>query len=368
MPADTLHDTAAPAAQVTLPVDGMTCAACQSHVQRALRTTPGVNEATVNLMMHSATISFDPRVLSPQTLVDAINETGYESRLPEPEVDALAEDEARERSQRAEYHALLRKSLISMGAGIAAMVLSMPLMAGGTHGAHGSSDPLQRWVMDTLDPALRAAWPALYRIDPRLLAWLLLAMTVTVMSWAGRHFYVRAWKALAHRTADMNVLVAVGTGAAFLYSRHRHRGAAASSPTAAPPPTSTTKPIIFILSLLLLGNALEARAKTRTMSALRQLARLQPSTARVRRGEAEVDVPIADVRSGDIVIVRPGERFPVDGRVAERRRRRGRIDADRRIVPVDKAAGDRVSAPRSTSPAPSRCRPRRSAPRACWPR
>ena len=226
MPAELLPHIDAPAAQVTLPVDGMTCAACQSHVQRALRTTPGVNEATVNLMMHSATISYDPRVLTPQALVEAINETGYESRLPEPDVDALAEDDARERSQRAEYHTLLRKSLVSMGAGIAAMVLSMPLMTSGAHGAHGSSDPLQRWVMDSLDPALRAAWPALYRIDPRLLGWVLLAVTVAVMSWAGRHFYVRAWKALAHRTADMNVLVAVGTGSRLPLLRHRHRGPA----------------------------------------------------------------------------------------------------------------------------------------------
>ena len=313
MTAELLPQTDESAAQVTLPVDGMTCAACQSHVQRALRTTPGVNEATVNLMMHSATISYDPRVLTPQALVEAINETGYESRLPEPDVDALAEDDARERSQRAEYHTLLRKSLVGMGAGIAAMVLSMPLMTSGAHGAHGSSDPLQRWVMDSLDPALRAAWPALYRIDPRLLGWVLLAVTVAIMSWAGRHFYVRAWKALTHRTADMNVLVAVGTGAAFLYS---------ATATVAPRVFTNSgasadvyyEAIIFILSLLLLGNALEARAKTHTMSALRQLARLQPSTARVRRGEAEVDVPIKDVRSGEIVIVRPGERFPVDGR------------------------------------------------------
>jgi P-type Cu+ transporter len=341
MSPDTLHDTAGPATQVTLPVDGMTCAACQSHVQRALRATPGVNEATVNLMMHSATIAFDPRVLTPQALVDAINETGYESRLPEPEVDALAEDEARERSQRAEYHTLLRKSLISMGAGMAAMVLSMPLMSAGAHGAHGSSDPLQQWVMATLDPGLRGLWPALYRIDPRVLAWLLLAMTVAIMSWAGRHFYIRAWKALSHRTADMNVLVAVGTGAAFLYS---------VTATVAPRVFTDSgaaadvyyEAIIFILSLLLLGNALEARAKTRTMSALRQLARLQPSTARVRRGEVDVDVPISDVRSGEIVIVRPGERFPVDGRVLSGA---GAVDESMltgESVPVDKTVGDRV--------------------------
>jgi Cu+-exporting ATPase len=341
MPAETPHTASPPSAQVTLPVEGMTCAACQSHVQRALRTTPGVNEATVNLMMHSATVSYDPRVLSPQTLVDAVNDAGYESRLPQPDLDAVAEDEAREQSQLAEYHALLRKSLVGMGAGLVAMVLSMPLMAGGAHGAHGSSDPLQRWAMAALDPALRSLWPALYQVDVRLLAWVLLGLTVVVMSWAGRHFYVRAWKALAHRTADMNVLVAVGTGAAFLYS---------VTATVAPRLFTDSgasadvyyEAIIFILSLLLLGNALEARAKTRTMSALRQLARLQPATARVRRGDAELDVPIHEVRSGEIVIVRPGERFPVDGQVLSGA---GAVDESMltgESVPVDKAEGDRV--------------------------
>jgi len=327
--------------QITLPVEGMTCAACQAHVQRALRSTPGVTEASVNLMMHSATVAYDPRVLSPDQLVTAINRSGYEARLPEPDVDAVAEDEAREAAQRREYHEFLVKALSTLTLGLLAMVLSMPLMAAGDHGSHAAADPLQRWVMSSLDPVLRTAWPALYAIPRGAIAGALLAMTVAVMAWAGRHFYVRAWKAIRHGTADMNVLVAVGTGAAFLYSL-----AATITPGLFLAHGASAdvyyEAIIFILALLLLGHALEARAKTQTMAALRHLAKLQPSSARVRRGGVDADVPIAQVRPGDVVIVRPGERFPVDGRILTGA---GAVDESMltgESVPVDKQAGDRV--------------------------
>jgi Cu+-exporting ATPase len=310
-------------------------------VQRALRATPGVTEATVNLMMHSATIAYDPRVLSPEALVTTINKTGYQSRLPERDVDEVAEDEARESAQRAEYRSFLTRALVSLALGGVAMVLSMPLMSGAAHGGHASTDPLQAWVMRVWDPWLRSAWPGLYAIDVRLIAWLLLGLTVLVMAWAGRHFYTRAWTAVSHGSADMNVLVAVGTGAAFLYSLTAtlapevFTGSGASADV-------YYEAIIFILSLLLLGHALEARAKTQTMTALRKLARLQPAAARVRRGGQDVDIPIGDVRVGDVVIVRPGERFPVDGRVVSGA---GAVDESMltgESLPVDKQAGDRV--------------------------
>ncbi|MCC7031879.1 MAG: copper-translocating P-type ATPase [Acidobacteria bacterium] len=327
-------------AQVTLPVEGMTCAACQARVQRALRATPGVTEATVNLMMHSATIAYDPGVLSPEALVSTINKTGYQSRLPEPDTDDIAEDEARESAQRAEYRALLTRALVSLALGLAAMVLSMPLMAGGAHG-HASADPVQAWVMRAWDPWLRSTWPALYAVDTRLLGWLLLGITAFVMGWAGRHFYTRAWTALSHGSADMNVLVAVGTGAAFLYSVTATLAPRLFTASGASPDVYY-EAVVFILSLLLLGHALEARAKTRTMTALRQLARLQPATARVKRGRDEVEVPIDDVRVGDVVIVRPGERFPLDGRVIAGT---GAVDESMltgESLPVDKQTGDRV--------------------------
>ena len=329
-----------PVLKITLPVEGMTCAACQANVQRALTKTPGVTKAAVNLMTNEATVNYDPAATDPARIVAAINDTGYVSRLPVAGEAAPADDE-RERTQRLEYKALLTKALISLALGVIAMVASMPLMGGASsHGEH-SGDPLLRWTMTTIDPPVRAALPWLYAIDPRSLTLGLLAATVVVMAWAGRHFYTRAWAGIRHRSADMNTLIAVGTGAAFLYSV-----AATFAPgwfaAEGARPDVYYEAVIIIIALVLLGNAMEARAKTQTTRALRQLARLQPSTARVRRDGREQDVPIAGVRVGDVVLVRPGERFPVDGEVVSGS---GAVDESMltgESMPVEKAPGDRV--------------------------
>ena len=326
--------------KITLPVEGMTCAACQANVQRALTAAPGVAKAAVNLMTHEATVHYDPAATSPDRLVAAINDTGYASRLPSDNASASDEDDAREQAQAREYSSLLIKSIVSLVLGAIAMIASMPLMGGGGHGEH-HSDPLIAWSMRVLDPPMRQALPSLYAIDAPALLFALLAATTFVMAWAGRHFYVRAWKGLKHRTADMNTLIAIGTAAAFLYSV-----AATYAPElfAAEGTRADVyyEAIIIIIALVLLGNAMEARAKRNTTRALRQLAKLQPSTARVRRGDAEADVPIGEVRAGDIVIVRPGERIPIDGIL---RAGRGAVDESMltgESMPVEKAAGDRV--------------------------
>ena len=205
------------ALRITLPVEGMTCAACQANVQRALTATPGVTKAAVNLMLHEAAVDYDPATTDPSRLVAAINDTGYVSRLPSADVSPLAEDEARERAQARDYASLLTKAVVSLVIGAAAMIASMPLMGGGVHATH-SSDPLIAWTMRVFDPPVRRLLPWVYQVDPEALLFGLLASTTFIMAWAGRHFYVRAWKALRHRTADMNTLIAIGTGAAFLYS------------------------------------------------------------------------------------------------------------------------------------------------------
>jgi Cu+-exporting ATPase len=341
-------EPASPALRITLPVEGMTCAACQATVQRALSKAPGVSKAAVNLMMHEATIHFDPALTNPTQLVSAINDTGYVSHLPVATDQTAAADDERERAQRREYETLRTKSLVSLALGAAAMLASMPLMggpstalgAGAAHAEH-SGDPLLRWAMTAVDPPVRAALPWLYAIDPQALTYLLLAATVFVMTWAGRHFYTRAWSGLKHGTADMSTLIAVGTGSAFLYSL-----AATLAPgwfvADGARPDVYYEAVIIIISLVLLGNAMEARAKTQTTRALRQLAKLQPSSARVRRDGQEQDIPIADVRPGDLVLVRPGERFPVDGEIVSGS---GAVDESMltgESMPVDKAPGDRV--------------------------
>jgi P-type Cu+ transporter len=338
----TLQMEPAAGTKITLPVEGMTCAACQATVQKALQRQPGVLDASVNLMMKSAAVTYDPARVQPETLVEAIRDTGYGAELPRPEQTAFAEQEARDRSQELEFRGLRRKALASGAAGVIAMAFSMPLMVAGAHAAHEvTGDPFMRWAMEKMTPALRAAMPWLYRIPPAVLSWSLLVLTASVMALAGRHFYVRAWDALRHRSTDMNTLIAVGTGAAFFYS---------VLATVVPgffvsrgvPPDVYYEAVVIIIALILTGNALEARAKSRTSAALHSLVALQPQTARVLRSDQELDVPVAQVVSGDTVIVRPGERLPVDGEVVS-----GASAVDESMLtgesmPVEKKLGDRV--------------------------
>jgi Cu+-exporting ATPase len=321
-------------------------------VQRTLTKTPGVVGANVNLMMHQATVDFDPTTTSAEALVETIRGTGYGAELPAPSVDAFAEQAERDRAQTEEYRGLRTKALVSAATGVVAMVLSMPLMAGDAELHAGPAmtggavaDPFMRWAMESLTPALRGVAPWLYALSATAVSWTLLVLTLGVMAWAGRHFYTRAWAAFRHHAADMNTLVAVGTGAAFLYSAavtlapgfFRARGVT---------PDVYYEAVVIIIALILTGNAFEARAKRDTAQSLRALAGLQPKTARVVRGlpgaELETDVPVEQVVRGDLVVVRPGERVPVDGEVVD-----GTSAVDESMLtgesmPVAKRAGDRV--------------------------
>jgi Cu+-exporting ATPase len=339
--------TSATSETIRIPVSGMTCAACQSRVQRTLQKQPGVADASVNLMMKSATVTFDRSAVSPERLVEAIRATGYGAELASPDQTAFDEQEARDRASAEEFTELRRKAIASGVAGLVAMVVSMPLMSAiaGAHGHGVVADPFMRWAMGALDPALRAAMPWLYAISPQVISYTLLGLTLGVMGWAGRHFYTRAWAAFRHHSADMNTLVAVGTGAAFLYSViatvapdfFLGRGVA---------PDVYYEAVIIIIALILTGNAFEARAKRQTSAALRALADLQPKTARVMRqgpnGAEEIDVPVDQVTGDDTVVARPGERLPVDGEIVS-----GASAVDESMLtgeslPVVKKVGDRV--------------------------
>ena len=288
-----------PTAQTRLTVTGMTCAACQSFVQKTLQETPGVEKAAVNLLTRQATVVFDREQTSPERLIEVVRDTGYGAELPHAGRTEMEEVEARERAQAGEYRELLTKAGVSLVCGAVAMALM--------HSAH----------------------------------WLQLGLAAIVAGWAGRRFYVRAWAAARHGAADMNTLVAVGTGAAFLYS---------AAVTAAPgffvsrgiAADVYFEAVIFIIALVLLGNALESRAKRQTSAALKKLAQLQPRQARVVREGEEVDLPTEFVQSTDLVIVRPGERIPVDGVVEE-----GTSAVDESMltgesIPVEKRGGDRL--------------------------
>jgi P-type Cu+ transporter len=329
--------SSASASDIAIPVQGMTCAACSARIQRVLERTPGVSAVNVNLMTGSATVSYDPSSVSADRLVDAIRATGYGAELPAPDAPAETLVDAQDAARDEETRDLRRRLIVSLVAAVLAMVFSMPLaeLVG-----HGVADPFMPLMMPLTD-LLRRVAPWVDRVSADTLRWLLLALTAPVVGWAGRHFYVRAWAAFRHHSADMNTLIAVGTGAAFAYSvgvtladdRLLARGIE---------PHVYYEAVIWIIALILLGNLLEARAKRRTSGAIRRLAALRPSTARIVRDGMEVEISLARLRPGDAVVVRPGEQIPADGTVMD-----GASHVDESMLtgepaPVSKRAGDTV--------------------------
>ncbi|HXG45560.1 MAG TPA: heavy metal translocating P-type ATPase [Gemmatimonadales bacterium] len=298
-------------ATVSLAVSGMTCAACSARVQRALARAPGVESASVNLMTGAATVVYDPTVTSPHELQEAVERTGYGARIPEA-TESVERDLALEEAERARELADLRRRVaIALVAAMAAMVLSLPLMDPSSF----PGDPFMRAMMLVARP-VRRLWPALFQADPGLLRYALLVLSAPVAVVSGGRFFARAWTAARHGGADMNSLIAVGTGAAFLLS---------VAATVAPAwfqahglaPDVYYEAALWIIAFILLGNYLEAKAKHRTGEAVRRLAGLRPDSATLLRGGQEVTVPLAEVLPGDLVLVRPGQRIPVDGLVVE---------------------------------------------------
>jgi P-type Cu+ transporter len=294
---------------VVLPVLGMTCAACQLHVESALRAAPGVVAAHVDLMRRRAGVEYDARVTEPQTLVEAIRASGYDAVLPRTETGAAEQDsEAKKAKSRAGW-----KAAATIAAGVAAMLLGM----GPRTGSMGSMGP---------------------GMAPQPLQWVLLAGTAVLAVWAGGPIYRSAWKALLHRETNMNTLIALGTGVAFTdsaYETVRQAGGAVYFDS-----------VLLILGFLLLGKWLETRARHSAVAAVDALARLQPATARVRRGvdSDEVVVSLDEIRVGDLVVILPGERIPVDGVIES-----GRTTVDESMLtgeatPLQRGVGERVLA------------------------
>ncbi len=250
--------------RVDLPVSGMTCAACARTIERTLAHTPGVSRAQVNLATNTATVEFDPGSAKVSdfvgALVTGIEELGY--GVPRPEVPPKSQEPGNRRL-------------------LVAAILAVPVLAlGMSHGV----------------------------VHVPYSAWIQLALTLPVIFYSGAPFYLAAWSALRHRSANMNSLIALGTGAAFLYSLYQTlRGGHEVYYEAA----------AVIIALILLGRMLEARARGQAGEAIRHLMELQPPTARVVRNALEVELKAQDVLSGDVVVVRPGERIPVDGVVSE---------------------------------------------------
>ena len=298
---------------LTLPVLGMTCASCQHHVEEALRATAGVESARVDLMGHRATVVFDRATASPAQLVEAIRGAGYDAVLPREDGGSARNEDATEGAT--------TKAWVTLTAGAAAMLLAMPLET----------------EMGAGDAFLARVLPWLYAIPAPALRWFLLALTAVVVAWAGRGIYGSAWSALRHGTTNMNTLVSLGTGVAFAYSAY-------ATVWPAPGREVYFDAVLLIVGFLLLGKALESRAKRRARAALDSLSRLRPATARRLVDGVQTVVPLEEVRPGDSVVVLPGERFPVDATILE-----GRTTVDESMLtgeptPLERAVGGRVLA------------------------
>ncbi|MBE0613384.1 MAG: copper-translocating P-type ATPase [Burkholderiales bacterium] len=280
-------------------VYGMTCVACATRIEKALNKLEGV-EATVNFASETARVSYMPGLATPERLIEIIQKTGYEAN---ERVEANA---AEEKARRADaFRGELRLFWISVA-------LSLPLLAGMfTMFGPGHAELLPRWLQ--------------------------LALATPVQFWIGRRFYIGGYKALRGGGANMDVLVALGTSMAYGLSAvvtlfglvHQHVYFEASA---------------VIITLVLMGKLLEARAKLGTSAAIEALVRLQPKTARVERDGVLVEVPVASIQKGDIFVVRSGESIPVDGLVAS-----GESGVDESMLtgeslPVGKHSGDKVYA------------------------
>ncbi len=318
--------------QVELPITGMTCASCSARVEKALKKVPGVLEAHVNLAAERASVVYSPASVGYAELTAAVEQAGYGVIAMAGAGAADAEDvEATARA--AELAHKRRQLLVGVALGLPLFVLSMARDFGFIQPwLFGRALEAQQLMERAMGPGAEMghAYPAFYD----LWNWIFLVLATPVQFYSGWDFYVHAWKALKARTANMDTLIAMGSSAAYFYSLWLMlRGASGHVyfETAA-----------LIITLILVGKYLEARAKSRTSAAIKSLIGLQPKTARVVRGGGEIDVPVAEVRVGEILIVRPGEKIPVDGVLVS-----GASSVDESMVtgeslPVEKQAGDQL--------------------------
>lgn len=261
---------------ISFHVSGMHCASCASNIQRKLRKTSGVAEASVNYANEQATVQFNPQQATKQQLSDAVSSIGYTAHI-----DAEEELDIAEKERNAELHSLKTKLVVS---GVLAIILMSSMLPGIGMYLHNR--------------------------------WLLLLLATPVQFWAAKRFYQGAWSGLKNFSANMDTLVALGTSVAYFYSvivtifdnwftshgieTHVYFEASAA-----------------IIAFILLGKFLEIRAKAQTSSAIKELLNLQAKTALKKQGKEWIEVPITDVQVNDILLVKPGEKIPVDGKIIE---------------------------------------------------
>ncbi|MBI3001764.1 MAG: copper-translocating P-type ATPase [Deltaproteobacteria bacterium] len=304
------------AAKARFKVDGITCASCVTKIEKALLNAPGVLSATVSVGTEEAAVEYLPGVADLAAIKSAVASSGYKVvESPAPSSHQAADKEAQERER--EYRSLMRKWWFGAAVGTFTMIMSYP------------------WLF----PVLRDWFPR----ESHSLWYVWTGMGIAalaVIGYSGWHFFTGAWQSLKHRSANMHTLIALGTGVAWIYST-----VALLFPQIFPSGVLTDvyyDVTVVVIALVDLGLAMELKAKGRTSEAIKKLIGLQAKTARVIRDGRETDIPVEEVLVGDVVVVRPGEKVPVDGEIVE-----GSSAVDESMVtgeslPIEKKAGDEV--------------------------
>jgi len=297
-------------------IQGMMCASCVAKIEKSLLVTPGVLSASVSVGTEEAVVEYLPSVSDLGRIKNAVASAGYKvAQSPAPASPATADREAEERER--EYRGLMRQWWFGAAVGTFTMIMSYP------------------WLF----PVLRDWFPR----ESHSLWYMWAGMGIAalaVIGYSGWHFFTGAWQALMHRSANMHTLIALGTGVAWIYST-----VALLFPQIFPSEVVTDvyyDVTVVVIALVDLGLAMELKAKGRTSEAIKKLIGLQAKTARVVRDGTEIDIPVEEVLVGDVVVVRPGEKIPVDGAMIE-----GSSAVDESMVtgesmPVEKKIGDEV--------------------------
>ena len=393
MTATIRHDHSTPdgqAEKVDLPITGMTCAACAARIEKSLNRTDGVRKASVNLATSRARIEYDPAATGIKQLAATVKDVGY-GTTGMSRAEFTVDDSARPSgsSQPLEKHLSSVRGVADASFNLASMRVTVEYLTGATDATEirkaiehfgyavretsasaegGESEASARsseyadlrrrfWISAVLSLPVLVMAMAHGRIAALNFAganWVQLALATPVVFYGGAHFYRGAWAAFRHRAADMNTLIAIGTGAAYIYSIEATLAPSlfvrAGSVAMTGMNGDTTNPMVpvyfeaasVILALILLGRMLESRAKGQTSQAIQRLMKLQAKTARVIRDGKEIEIEVEQVVPGDIIAVRPGEKIPVDGIVRD-----GESAVDESMltgesIPVDKSVGNEV--------------------------
>lgn len=298
---------------LTLKLRGMSCASCASNIEQAIQSIPGVIDCSVNFGAEQATVKYEPERSNLEKIQQAVMDAGYSAYSLQEQEMITGENDAEKAGREAEKRKLKLKFLVGGVISVLLVIGSVPAMTGLTvHVAPWLSHP-----------------------------WVQLGLATPVQFWCGQSFYQNAWKALKRHTATMDTLIVLGTSAAYFYSLFvtAFAGFFEAQRLAADTYYETAA---IVITLILLGRLFENRARGETSAAIRQLIGLQARDARVIRHGQEIDVPIQEVMVGDVVLVRPGEKIPVDGEVIA-----GASTVDEAMVtgeslPVTKQSGDQV--------------------------